>query len=567
MMRLTLAGILIACAAVDTKAASAVPRPALVVALSVDQLSAGLFDQYRGRFSGGLRRLVDEGVVFPNGYQSHAATETCPGHSTLLTGRHPAGTGIIGNQWYAATDTPEGKRELKKQYCVWDPGSPVPGRPKDPRGPRNLRVTTLGEWMHRADRNSRTVAVSGKDRAAITMAGHDPTAVYWWDNDRGFNTYVPTGATEEGRLEPVKAFNDALAARWASQRPEWRVAESACGALAGPERYGALVLDHVVPPPLVRAGQEGPLRQDEGFVRWLRASPILDELTLDLASRLVDRFALGRRSATDLLAVSLSATDYIGHTYGNQGPEMCDQLAHLDLALGKFLDRLDALRVPYVVVLSADHGALDAAERVAERGVHARRVAPDLAADANRALREQADLHLDFDPLVREGDAFYLDRLKTDEPRRALVAKAARTFLASRQEVAAVFTKEEALATRVPAGKAPDELTLLERVAESIDAERSGDLLVALQPYTSVGMPRKRGDNVAGHGSPWNYDRRVPILFWRSGGGHFEQSLPIETVDIAPTLASLLGLHMPDGIPLDGVCRDLDAGPGSTCGP
>ncbi len=240
----------------------------------------------------------------------------------------------------------------------------------------------------------------------------------------------------------------------------------------------------------------------------------------------------------------------------------------LSLALvGEFLDRLDALQVPYVVVLSADHGALDAAERVAERGVHAKRVAADLAADANRALREQPDLHLDFDPLVREGDAFYLDRLKTDEPRRALVAKAARAFLASRQEVAAVFTKEEALATRVPAGKAPDELTLLERVAESIDAERSGDILVALQPYTSVGMPGKRGDNVAGHGSPWSYDRRVPILFWRSGGGHFEQSLPIETVDIGPTLASLLGLRIPDGVSLDGVCRDLDAGPGSTCGP
>ncbi len=130
-----------------------------------------------------------------------------------------------------------------------------------------------------------------------------------------------------------------------------------------------------------------------------------------------------------------------------------------------------------------------------------------------------------------------------------------------------MFTKEEALATRVPLGKPPDELTLLERFSESVDAERSGDVLIALQPYTSAGMPKKRGDGVAGHGSPWNYDRRVPILFLRTGGGHFEQSLPIETVDIAPTLASLLGLRIPEGAPLDGVCRDLDAGTGSTCGP
>lgn len=566
MMRRALAGLLIACAPLVPKAAAAGPRPALVVVISVDQLSAALFDQHRGRFQGGLRRLVDQGAVFPNAYQSHAATETCPGHSTLLTGRHPSGTGIVGNAWYEAIDV-GAKRELKRQYCVWDPGAPVPGRPDAPRGPRNLRVPTLGEWMRRADRNSRTVAVAGKDRAAITMAGHDATAAFWWDDDRGFNTSVPKGATEEDRLEPVKAFNQALAARWAARLPSWTVADTRCNALSGRERYGALVLDHALPPPLARADPRGSAWQDEGFLRWLRASPILDELTLDLASRLVDRFELGRRGATDLLAVSLSATDYVGHVYGTEGPETCDQLAHVDRALGEFLARLDALRVPYAVALSADHGALDAVERVAERGVPAERVTENLTAAANRALRARPDLRIDFDPLVRAGDAFYVDRLGAGDPRRPLVVKAARDFLAARQEVAAAFTKQEALAARVPRGKPPDELTLLERFAESVDAERSGDVLFALRPYLSTGAPRKRGDAIAGHGSPWSYDRRVPIVFWTTGGRHFEQSLPIETVDIAPTLAGLLGLRIPSGVPLDGVCRDLDPGPGSTCGP
>lgn len=566
MLPSLLAGMLLAYGIGASKGDAVAPRPALGIVVSVDQLSAGLFDQYRGRFRGGLRRLIDEGVVFPNAFQSHAATETCPGHSTLLTGRHPAGTGIVANQWYVATEEIAGRRELKRQYCVWDPSMSVPGRPDNPRGPRNLRVTTLGDWMRHADGKSRTVAVSGKDRAAITMAGQNPSAVFWWDDDRAFNTYVPKGATEEVRLEPVKSFNDGLAARWASQPPTWHVADPACEKLSGSERYGSLVLNHAVPPPLV-GRHEGPPLRDPVFLKWLRASPILDELTLELASQLVNRLELGRRGAVDLLAVSLSATDFIGHTYGSQGPEMCDQLAHLDMALDAFFAKLDALRVPYAVVLSADHGALDAAERVAERGVRAQRITDTLASDANRALRKQPDLRLDFDPLLREGDALYLDRLKADDPRRSRVLNAARTFLAGRPEVEAVFTKEEALATRVPAGKAPDELTLLERESESVDAERSGDLLIVLQPYTSVGIPRERGNAVASHGSPWNYDRRVPIIFWRSGGAHFEQSLPIETVDIAPTLARLFGLQIPEKTALDGVCRDLDPGPGSTCAP
>ena len=541
---------------------AAPPRPALVVAISVDQFSAGLFDQYRSTFRAGLGKLVREGAVFPNGYQSHAATETCPGHSTLLTGRHPSATGIVSNQWYVTARTPDGQPVLEKRYCAWDPAAPVPGRPGQPRGPGSLRVSTLGEWMRRAEPRSRTVAVSGKDRAALMMGGHAPTAVFWWDEERGFNTNVPGGTTERERLAPVRAFDDELARRWARHRPDWRVAAPRCAALVGHERYGDLSLAHVLPPP-PPAGRT----IDEAFRRWVRASPLLDELTLELALRLVKRLELGKRGVVDLLAVSLSATDYVGHTYGNQGPEMCDQLAHLDRSLGSFFAALDALKISYAVVLTADHGAMDAAERVSERGVRAFRVGDELLQEVNHELRADPALQLSEDPLVQEGDGVFFRGVAADDPRRPALEAAARHALASRPEIAAVYSRAEALATRPPAGKGPDELTLLERFSESVDAERSGDLLVALKPYATTGVPQRAGDYVAGHGSPWNYDRRVPILFWAPGLGHFEQSLPIETVDIAPTLAALVGVPIPSEVTLDGVCRDLDRGPASTCAP
>ena len=158
--------------AASALATTAPPAPRLIVAISVDQFSAALFDQYRGRFTGGLKKMQG-GVVFPNGFQSHAATETCPGHSTLLTGRHPAATGIVANTWYdraAATQV----------YCLADPAGPVPNRPDAPRGPANLKVPTLGEWLKAANPASRTFAVSGKDRGAITMAGHGADGTFWW---------------------------------------------------------------------------------------------------------------------------------------------------------------------------------------------------------------------------------------------------------------------------------------------------------------------------------------------------------------------------------------------------
>jgi predicted AlkP superfamily pyrophosphatase or phosphodiesterase len=290
---------------------------------------------------------------------------------------------------------------------------------------------------------------------------------------------------------------------------------------------------------------------------------MFDAVTLDAALMLLDTQKLGRGPAPDLLAISLSATDYVGHRYGNGGAEMCDQLAHLDQLLGAFFKRLDSLGVPVVVVLTADHGAVDAAERAADRGAVAQRINTEkMMGEVNAAVRAQ--LGLAYDPLVGDGEQVNIVPFGEDDPvaARAKIEAAAIAVLKARPEVVAVYTQREALAATPPAGKPVDELSVLERFAESTDPVRSGDLLVALQPDASFGNPTKPGDTVAGHGSPWNYDRRVPILFWWPGAGGFEQPLPVETVDIAPTLAALLGIAPPV---IDGRCLDLDATVTSSC--
>lgn len=543
-------------AAVPTEAPRAPVAPKLIIAISVDQFSAGLFEQYRSHWSGGLRRLADQGIVFNSGYQSHAATETCPGHSTLLTGRHPSGTGIVANQWL---DRSSGKGI----YCVQDAEHPVPGRPGQPRGPANLKVSTYGEWLKTADPRSRVFGVSGKDRAVITMTGHQPDGAFWWDDERGFTTSVPAGTEETARLAPVADFNRQLFARWRSKAPLWTPSDARCRALQTTQHYGNLSLAHELPPPggTPAPGTSFTLDKNPTVQQWFRASPGLDAITLQLAESLLQRFGLGRGEAPDLLAISLSATDYVGHRYGNQGPEMCDQLAQLDARLGAFLDRVAALKVPTLLVLSADHGAVDAAERVDHHAIDAVRIdTRKLLGEVNASLRAQ--LGLDFVPFGGDAQQLYLSPIAGTGAARQRILDAAVALLRQRPEVQAVFTREQVATSHPRRGTPVDELSLVERYAESYDAERSGDLFVALLPYASLGVPGHQGDSIAGHGSPWNYDRRVPIVFWWPGARGYEQTLPVETVDIAPTLARISRIATPE---VDGRCLNLDGDRGDSC--
>ncbi len=512
--------------------------PHLIVTLSVDQFGSILFNQYRGRLTGGLNRLSEQGRVYQNGYQAHALTETCPGHSTILTGANPERTGIPANDWTGRTDGQE-------VYCLAAPQNTLAhGRNTDngPVGPDQMRVDTLGDWLQARSPDSRVFAVSGKDRGAITLAGHHGKP-FWYTDDFGFTTYVEPGQTAADRLAPVAALNARIAARLAANPVTWTYTNEACRALEGTWTVSGQTFTATLPPPNLK----------------LDTSPTLDELTLEAATDLLESQQLGQRGVVDMLGVSLSATDRVGHQFGQQGPEMCEQMHRMDTALGAFLDRLAQVPGGVLLVLTADHGGSDVPERMAEEGhPQAGRLDPTLLPRLNESLK--AKYGLSVDPLISGGSGLMIAGEGgvplTDPTLRARIGADAVEALRAHPQIAGAWTLDEIMASPMPAADAsPDELTLLERQRLSAVPGRSADILVV---YTQ-GLLRSRGRigaTIANHGSPWDYDRRVPIIFWSPGVtvGQ-ERPLPIRTIDIAPTLANVIGVPTPDTV--QGRCIDL----------
>jgi predicted AlkP superfamily pyrophosphatase or phosphodiesterase len=511
-------------------AAQPQPPPKLLVVISVDQFSADLFDEYRPQFTEGLARIAS-GTVYRNGYQSHAATETCPGHSTILTGAHPSRSGIVANIWIDQ----KVQRSDVSVYCAEDERAPGSSSIAYKVSPMHLMVPTLGELVKARWPGSRSVAVSGKDRAAVMMTGRNVDQRWYWTGQK-FESDLSGAAVPQ----VVGKANAAFAA-----------------ALAQPR-------EPLVPPPLCQAKSRvvaiegggkpvgaGQLGRGAGDVNAFRASPEFDASTLALAAGLVDEMQLGRRADPDVLAISLSATDYVGHAYGTEGEEMCLQLLELDRDIGGFLSVLDRRDIDYAVALTADHGGQDIPERRRLRGVsNAARVDPALGAAA-MGKRLTAELGLSGPGLLGEssfGDIYIDHRLSTNDQKRLL--KAAVAAYRAHPQVEAAFTAAEIAATPL-ATTTPNQWTLIQRARASYYPGRSGDFVVLLKRDITPIADTSR--YAATHGSPWDYDRRVPVLFWRPRQSGSTIETAVDTVDIMPTLAALLQLDVPASS-VDGHC-------------
>ena len=525
---------------------AAAPRPKLVVVISIDQCSAELIQTYGPELKGGLHRLLTEGVQFTEAYQDHAFTETGPGHSVLLSGRFPAHTGIVQNEWL---DRATGK----VTYCVSDPAV----RPLDPdtvHAASNVRFLGegLGDWLQAQVPGSRAFSISGKDRAAILMAGRKPTGVFWFKGPAGFSSSTAYMAKLPDWLA---RFDQDLNTRFATRSWLWTKAPGTPEGRVSQWTYGQTVVRNGALPRLIQ-GAGMPL--DRTFTSRFVKSPFLDAVTEEGAEALVEGERLGRGPATDLLTVSFSATDYVGHNYGNLGTEMRDQIHRLDATLGRFLDFLTRRDPGVWVVLSADHGGMDVVEAMKDEGFPARRVdtAPFLAA-LNAALKARFKVAADLFACPPEPTMLYLEEaaLRAAGLGRAAVLEAAAAWLRARPEVAGAYTAAELAAVDPAATGSPRDSRLEVLMRRSFLAARSGDLMVAFKPFTLFGEPPR--EYAAGHGSPWAYDRRVPLVFWGPWKGG-ERPEPVRTVDLAPTLARELGIKPG---PVDGRALDLGSRP------
>ncbi|HET6373076.1 MAG TPA: alkaline phosphatase family protein [Candidatus Polarisedimenticolia bacterium] len=541
--------------AADPAAAPARTGPSLVVVIVVDQLPAGTLERRRELLTGGLARLLAEGRSFTRCAHDHALTETAPGHAALISGLSPRDNGIILNEWFDAAS----HREV---YCVGDEGPG--GKPNfddpvsSPVSPDHLKGETLSDLLKRSDPLSKVFSVSGKDRSAIIAGGHHPDGAFWYSRASGGFTSNPSLVGSLPSYGEDFWGNTAASRKFlASHMPEQWTYPQRRAAAADDDPHERDLYSRVAPHPVLAAGwgSPGPHEWHKGMGDQVFSSPWVDWLTLALGRRILEAESLGGDEHPDLLVVALSGADSIGHLYGPESQEYLDELIRLDAWLGEFMTAAEksARRAGGVLfALSSDHGVLPLPERVAG----ARRI--DKAALLKRieaALQERFGAAAQGPFIAGEQSGhLYLDRAKLAAlgmtPDEA--AEQAKGALAGFPELARVYTAAE-LTAAPPTVQDP----FLRLYRASYDAQRGGDLIV--QPCEKcVYGTRPEGTT---HGSPYEYDRGVPMILMGRGIDPGADASQCRTVDLAPTIAGLLGLDFEtprDGAPL--TLRKVDSG-------
>jgi predicted AlkP superfamily pyrophosphatase or phosphodiesterase len=522
---LALAGFAAAKPAADASSFLDAPeRPKLLLLLVVDQLRTDYLTDYSGPWTGGLRRLLDEGAWFTEAEFPYLHTVTCAGHATLATGMLPARHGMMLNTWW--------DRESARQVsCTGDPETaPVSYGATRPPGhsAHRLRGTTLAEELRaQQGAGSRAVALSLKQRSAIMMAGQRGDAVVWFEDD-GWASSAAYGAAplpfvaEFIRANPVEA---AHGQRWERLLGDDAYRGGDRGRGESPPAGWSRSFPHEL------RGSDN--RPDRRFYNLWRRSPFSDEQLAGLARAAVDALELGRGQATDFLGVSFSALDIAGHNFGPASHEVQDLLHRLDRTIGELLEFLDEAvgRENYVVALSADHGVAPLPEQMRRQGRSAGRT---LVTAVVRAVEQALDPHFGPGPHVARmahTDLYFqpgvYDRLRENEEAMEAVADA----ILSVPGTWRIFRSEE-----LPALRSSDD-PVARATANSFFPGRSGDLVVVPALYWMF--------STAGttHGTLHYYDVRVPVIIAGPGIRPGRYAAPATPADIAPTLAQLAGIR------------------------
>lgn len=524
---------------------SPAPPPALVVVITVDQFRGDYPARFREHLvPGGLNLLLQQGANFVDCRYRHAVTKTAAGHAVVLTGVHANVHGIINNAWID-------RETLKRVNCVDDDSVEILGRADDrgsaklpgttvPLGasPRRLLATTVGDHLKltRGGR-SKVIGISSKDRSAILLAGKFADAAYWMDKGR-----MVTSTHYMKELPAwVRAFNDAGRVDSFFGRTWDRILPvAAYDALQGPDdapgEFGDFGLGRTFP----RRVNGGAEKITPAYYDAFELTPYKSEVLMDFARTVVEQEKLGQRGVTDLLCLSFSVNDSVGHAFGPDSHEVMDITLRTDRMLAELFAFLDA-RVGLkrcTIVFTADHGVAPIPEQVKARspGVSAGRV------DNARLLKTcEAALDRAFGPLsdgrhwlvVDESSLLFLRGvLKEKKVAQPAAEKVVRDALLTLEFVEAAYTRAD-LEAGVALGTY-GEATLL-----SFNRERSGDLYYQMKPYW---VDRKTGTN---HGAPYTYDTHVPLLWFGADVTPGVRTERVGVDDIAPTLARVLGLVAP----------------------
>ena len=522
-------------------------KPRLIVAIIVDQMRADYLDRFRDLFCpGGFNLLLQRGAVFTNANYDHAPTNTGPGHSIFLSGILPCKSGIISNSWYSI--------ELgRTMYCVED--SSVYGVGTDSSAsagrmsPRNFGGTTVGDQLQAQSPGSKVIGISIKDRGAILPAGKHPTGAFWFDPQSGnwiSSTYYYQNLPE-----------------WAARFNERRLPESYVGTdwlKLLPERdYRRQGLDSAVAegsipgeatpvfPHVIADLSKEPYASDFRYANAGRFSAILptpygDDLTVEFSESAIVGEQLGQRGATDILAVSFSSPDYCGHIFGPDSHEIEDVIVRLDRQLAGFFAFIDSAvgLQKTVVVLTSDHGVTPFPEKF-PRLRAGRLNSKDVLTDLKVRIGQEYNFNEGADNLLLtlSNDYVYLDyaAIRAHGFDAARFEKSVGEAALKEQGIGRYFTRSE-LEKSIAEGGSSDPLQ--RRIENGFSEALSGGVELLVRPHSIF-----QGPTGTTHGTPYDYDTHVPLLFFGPGILPRVDSSPCTPNDIAPTLAALLGIPAP----------------------
>ncbi len=509
-------------------------RPRLIVVVSFDQFRGDYPSKFSGSFTtkGGFRRMIAEGVNFTSCRYEHANNITGPGHATLLTGCYPAKTGIVGNEFCEVESGRCG-------YCASDTAGIFSAA--------NLQVPTLGDLLRARDPRSKVVGIAIKDRAAILMAGKSATSCVWYDaaTRKWSSSAAYQQPTWLSQLNVKHNVDRYIGAVWnpitTSNLPDSVDGEGAFpgGSNAFPHR----ILDPSHPK----------------FTASVLISPLSMEMLFDATRMVIEREKLGRDDASDILCVGVSTTDYAGHVFGPDSREIEDMYVRADRHIEQLIDLLDRTvgRRHYVLAVTSDHGVAPIPEVIRRQAEQQR-----ATIDAGRIREAEIQKLIDSamvqtigsrddvaESYVREiyEPSIYLNwkRIANHERREAI--DVAVRAVSSHPGIGIAIATDSIIADRRPSSI---DQQLWNYIRNSTFAGRTGDVVMYPKPYWII------GGNAATHGTPFDYDRWVPMMVLGGGVGNFTMKNPVAPVDLAPSLANMLGLRFDS---IDGSALPLPA--------
>lgn len=485
-------------------------KPRLVLAIVIDQFRYDYLLRFRDDYTSGLARLLKDGALFTDAHYLQAATVTAVGHATFLSGATPSVSGIIANEWY--------DRETAKTITsVVDPATKTVGGVPGATGssPRRLLVSTVGDELKMRSADSKVIGVSIKDRSAILPAGHMADGAYWYDPDSAhwvtstyYRTELPDWAQKVNGEKPSQRY---IGARWLPFDAKDQSATPFCTMVAGTE---------------VR------------YCGKLEATPWGNDMIEEFAERAIAGENLGRHAGSDILAISFSANDYVGHDVGPDDPAVRDISIRTDRLLGKLFDYVEKSvgLANTLVVLTADHGVAPVPEVNQARKMPGGRLSDvHLNQKMTDALTKRFGPGKWLLPSPHNMPYLNLELVRALKLDLAEVERVAAAAARSEDHIARVYTwhdLENGAVQRDDIGRA---------FSLGFYAARSGNLFILPEPYY---LFEATG---AAHGTPYDYDSHVPVLFWGAGikPGQYSRSVAIN--DIAPTLAAILQVEQPSG--------------------